>query len=91
MITEKEFDAFVEKGYWHYAKTYEKISVHWYVVRQEFADDRFFDDVVLFIRENAIPVNFRGKEFQCYFHNGYKYWTMGNPISQTRIINRNKI
>ena len=89
-MTKEQFEAFIARGNWHYAKTYEKISVHWYVVRKEFADDVTFDEVVQYIRDNAMTVYFRGRAYQCYFHNGYKYWTMGNPVNETTIINRNK-
>lgn len=90
-MTAEEFDAFVERANWRYAKTYEHISIHWYVVRKEFNDDKTFEEAVQFIRDNSTIVWFRFRKYQCYFRKGYKYWSMGNPVSETRIINRNKI
>ena len=83
-----DFDAFISSARWTFAKTYARFAPHWYCVRQEYADDATFDAAVVFIRQHAKTEYFHGKPFQCYYYNGYKYWTMGDPVPQTRIINR---
>lgn len=69
---------------------------HEYTVRKTWDDDSKFVDVVLFIRENGIKEKFWNKEYIYLTLNGYKYWTMGNPVcyidkKKTFIINRVKI
>ena len=86
-----DFDAFINRANWVWAKTYAEKAPHWYCVRKEFGDDPTFDEAVRYIRENSIEAYFWGKKFRYCFHNGYKYWTMGNPVSETTIINRTKI
>lgn len=86
-----DFDAFIARGKWTFAKTYAHFAPHWYVVRREFADDETFDAAVLHIRAHAVSEVFHGKTFQCFYYKGYKYWTMGNPVAETTIINRAKL
>lgn len=78
-----------------FAKTMPK-NPHEYSHRKDWDIDKDFVDVVLFIRENGIKEKFWRKEFIYYYHNGYKYWTMGNPVSyidrtKTYILNRAKV
>lgn len=85
------FDRFLESARWNWAKTYEKYAPHWYCVRDEFGNDTLFDEVVKFMRENSRTEYFFKKPFQYFYHDGWKYWTMGNPINETTIINRAKV
>ncbi len=69
---------------------------HEYTHRNKWINDKDFVDVVLFIRENGIKEKFYKIYFVYYYSNGYKYWTMGNPVcytdrSKTYIINRAKV
>ena len=86
-----DFDAFIARANWTFAKTYAKFAPHWYCVRKEFADDKTFDEAVLHIRAHARTELFYRKQFQCFYYKGYKYWTMGNPVNETTIINRAKL
>lgn len=86
-----DFDAFVNRAEWHWAKTYAKKAPHWYCVRAEFGDDKTFDEIVAYMRENSLTGYFYGKAFQYFFYKGWQYWTMGNPIPETTIINRKKV
>ena len=90
-MTGQEFDAFVERANWNWAKTYAKFAPHYYCVRQQFDDDATFDAVVQYIRDNSLTAYFHTKKFQYHFCNGWKYWTMGNPVAETTIINRARI
>ena len=85
------FELFLLRAKWNWAKSYAKTAPHWYVVRGEFADDALFDKVVEEMRQNSVPERFYSKTFQYFYHGGYKYWTMGNPIAETTIINRAKV
>lgn len=85
------FDEFLQRASWNWAKTYAAFAPHWYVVREQFRDDITFRKVVEYMRENSVTEDFHGKPFSYFYHNGYKYWTMGNPVEQTRIINRARV
>ena len=85
------FDTFLDKAQWNWAKTYANKAPHWYCIRAEFNDDRLFDEVVQYIRDHAVTEYFFRKPFQYFYHEGWKYWTMGNPINETTIINRAKV
>lgn len=80
---------------WVFASSMPKIP-HEYTHRQWWDNDKDFVDFVLFIRENGIKEKFWNKEYIYFYFNGYKYWTMGNPVSytdksKTFILNRAKL
>lgn len=84
----------LEKANFIFAKSMPKIP-HEYTHRESWADDKLFCDIVIFIRENGKKEKWFGKDFIYLYVNGYKYWTMGNPISyedktKTFILNRAK-
>jgi len=69
---------------------------HWYSHRNEWKKDEDFCDVVKFIRENGVKEKFYNKEYIYYYYNGFKYWTLGNPLcyfdkTKTYILNKAKI
>lgn len=70
-----------------FAKTMVKIP-HSYTLRDTWNDQEFFNECVQFIRDNGAIEFFWGKPYIYFYHNGYKYWTMGNPVEQTKLINR---
>jgi hypothetical protein len=68
---------------------------HEYSHRDIWQNDNDFVDLVLFIRKNGIKEQFLGREYIYYYYNGYKYWTLGNPVcrtdkTKTFILNRAK-
>jgi len=69
-----------------YAKSMPKMPHH-YTLRETW-DSNTFDYVVQKIRELGVPERFFKKTYIYYYANGYKYWTMGNPTDQTKLINR---
>lgn len=73
-----------------FAKTMPNIP-HEYTRRREWKDDAAFEWVVRFIRENGVQEKFGRKTFTYLYANGFKYWTMGNPVEQTILINRAKV
>ena len=50
-----------------------------------------FESIVEYIREHGVKEKFEGKEY-IYLHLGdFKYWTMGEAVKDTILINRAKI
>ncbi len=86
------FNEFISKESFVNAKSYEKTSPHEYIVCK--IDDNApqwrseFEWVVLFIRQNGYLKKFRRKEYIYFDHEGYSYWTMGEPLETTWILNR---
>lgn len=78
-----------------FAKSMPKIP-HEYTNRNTWEKDSDFVDCVLFIRINGVEERFFKRTYIYYYANGFKYWTMGNPVSftdktKTFIINRAKL
>lgn len=90
VMNKREFIEWVENHKWTFAKSMPGIP-HYYVCKHKLssADDRQkFEDAVKFIRRAGFKEKFRGREYTYFKHGSYKYWTMGNPIDQTIILNR---
>jgi len=64
---------------------------HEYTLRETWINQKDFDDVVIFIRQNGNKEYFFKKTYIYYYLEDYKYWTMGNLIEKTILINRVKI
>lgn len=79
----------LDKQKFTFAKTMSNIPHSW-SARKEWANDKDFVDVVLFMREHGVTEYFYKKPFVYFYANGFKYWTMGNDMTITRIINRAK-
>jgi hypothetical protein len=78
---------FIIDSPWVFAKTYAKTWPHEYIVRDQ-VDDALFVGLVEFIRKNGDIERFYDSKF-IYFHGpDHVYWTMGDPIEETTIINR---
>lgn len=73
-----------------FAKSMPKIP-HCWSARQDWLSDQEFNKVVIHIRMYGVTEKFWRKEYVYFYANGYKYWTMGNSIDITRIINRAKL
>lgn len=88
-MTEIELSEELEKQSWTFAKSYPTLP-HWYIVRQKM-DEQLFVDMVIKIRELGVEEKFWKKSYIYFYSNGYKYWTMGNPVNETTIINKAKV
>jgi hypothetical protein len=72
---------------WRFAKTMPKIP-HYYARRSEWGDEKDFEKVVQYIRDNGVAERFFSKSFIYFYMGGWKYWTMGEPLNETQVINR---
>ena len=81
--------AMLEDAPFRLAKTMPGIP-HEYTRRKEWIDEAAFEGVVRFIRENGVQEQFGRRTFTYFYANGFKYWTMGNPVKKTILINRAK-
>lgn len=74
---------------WQFAKTYAETAPHEYTVRQwdwDASDD--FSFMVVAIRQHGYVKKFWGKPYTYFELDGFKYWTMGAPVDETTVINR---
>ena len=83
------YDKFIKRQTWTFAKTMADIP-HWYIVKERLsADDQvLFAEFVQYIRSNGVYARFRKYNFSYLYHDGFYYWTMGEPVSKTTVINR---
>lgn len=86
MTYEEVARALLSKEY-RYAKSMPK-NPHWYSLREEWADEKQFEDVVEYIRQNGYREQFFRMAFTMFNLNGYKYWTYGDPVKETIVLNR---
>jgi hypothetical protein len=80
----KEFIAITE---WTFAKTYAPRWPHEYIVRNR-VDGSLFEQLVLHIRAHGYEGRFYSRKITYFDHDGITYWTMGEPLEETIIINR---
>lgn len=82
--------AFITASRWQFAKTMPQFP-HEYTVRawaEKAGTVPEFEHFVMFIRETGTPREWHGRRFIYLEIDGWKYWTMGNPLSETTVINR---
>lgn len=77
----------LEECQYTFAKTMQSIP-HSYCLRKKVNNNILFNDLVLSIRKHGVKEFFKGKSYIYFYANGYKYWTMGSPVSETILINR---
>lgn len=86
-MTEEDFRDFIQAHEWRFAKSMPK-NPHFYVVREKCRNDDEFVQAVSFIRKYGFPRPFFRKTYIYHDFDGNSYWTMGNSLSVTKIINR---
>jgi hypothetical protein len=89
-MNNEEVDRLLSVQPYKFAKTMASIP-HSYTLKESWADKALFDLIVQFIRDNGVKEKFFSKTYIYYYANGYKYWTMGNSIEVTKLINRAEI
>lgn len=88
------FDAVVaalEAKDWRFAKSMPTVP-HWYTLRKDWVDAIEFETLVQFMRDHGTPMRWGRMKPKPYFDaNGWRYWTMGSPLHETILINRERI
>jgi hypothetical protein len=79
--------AFVASTPWTFAKTYAATWPHEYIVRKR-VDENLFVQLVNHIRTHGYEGTFYRMSITYYDEDGLTYWTMGEPIERTTVINR---
>ena len=77
---------FVDFEQWTFAKTMPEWP-HEYLVRDR-VDTQLFESLVRHIREHGLEGRFYRRVLTYFAEDGLLYWTMGEPIEETTIINR---
>ena len=77
---------FIESSQWTFAKTMPEWP-HEYLVRGR-VDKVLFEDLVRHIRQHGFEGRFYQRALTYFAEDGLLYWTMGEPIKETIIINR---
>lgn len=77
---------FIANNRWTYAKTMPEWP-HEYIVRKN-VDENLFVKLVNHIRENGYMGRFYNRPITYFDQAGWTYWTMGEPIEETTVINR---
>ncbi len=81
--------ALLEAAPWTFAKTMPH-NPHHYTLRAKWAEADFVW-VVEQIRAHGYTERFKGRAYTLFAVNGFKYWTMGNPLPETTLINRKTV
>lgn len=79
--------AFVDESSWTFAKTYAATWPHEYLVKDK-VDTTLFLELVKHIRKHGYEGWFYKKPITYFDEAGHVYWTMGDPVEETTIINR---
>lgn len=88
--TNQDLASCLESQSWIFAKTMPN-NPHFYTLKKNWQSSILFESAVIFLRQQGVKEMFRGWSYICFNFNGYKYWTMGEPISQTVLINRKQL
>jgi hypothetical protein len=80
----------IKSNKWTFAKTFAKFAPHEYLVinKKDLNEVRRFRAFIEIIREYGYEGHFGKRVFKYFEIDGYKYWTMGAPVEETIIINR---
>ena len=89
-MTQDEVNEFISDNTWKFAKSMPK-NPHSYIVRDTCTSEDKFLDFVVYIRAYGERRRFWSKTYIYLDFHGYSYWTMGNPLTETTIINRSDI
>ena len=82
-----ELAAFVNQQEWTFAKTYASTWPHEYIVRDR-VDEGLFTRLVQHVRTFGHEESFYSKRYTYYHEAGMVYWTMGEPMEETTLVNR---
>jgi len=89
-MSKSRIDSLLDGARWKFAKTLIH-NPHHYTLRDTWESQEDFDATVMFIREHGVTERFGKRDYTVYYRDEYKYWTMGNPLEQTILINRKAV
>lgn len=91
-MDDEQMREFIEQIKWIFAKTYAEICPHEYIVKTKINFEYWdtFKAVVEYIRNVGFKALYNGRAGMYYILDEHYYWTMGEPIEFTTIINRAK-
>lgn len=73
---------------WTFAKTMAS-NPHWYTVRGDWLHGpAHWEAVVQYIRDHGRKMRFGRSDYIVWDLNGYRYWSMGDHLDRTLVINR---
>ncbi len=84
-----ELRDFIDTTEWTFAKTYALTWPHEYIVREK-VDKVLFEAFVRHICQHGFEGHFYQRVLSYFAEDGLLYWTMGEPMEETTIINRCK-
>ncbi len=87
MKDKERIEALLLGAEYRFAKTMTRWP-HWYTLRNTWKLDQDFIDCVVFIREFGYKMQWGKYNHTYYDIKGKRYWTMGNPMEITKLINR---
>ena len=87
-MNKEKWSKWINKHEWTTAKS----SPHQYIVKSKLSesDQDKFEELTQLIREEGYTDTWAGKEYTYLNIEEYRYWTMGNPIQETTVLNRAK-
>jgi hypothetical protein len=90
-MTKEEIKKYIDSVKWQIAKTMPEIP-HEYTIADWNSDKKeSFYNFVKYIRKYGKDEIFYNKKYRYLVIDNYKYWTMGEPLKETTLINREKI
>lgn len=90
VLTDDAVQALLERKAWTFAKTMPN-DPHEYTLRRDWDDPVPFDEVVHYIRRQGRREMYKGRAYTQLALGDWKYWTMGEPLPATRLINRARL
>lgn len=83
------FDDFLNKQNWIFAKTMSEIP-HYYIVRDNLLSEEkaIFDDLKKDLKEKGYFEEFQGKNYQYLNIGEYKYWVIDNILNRIKVENK---
>lgn len=89
-MTDDDIRAFIASHEWTFAKTMPQIP-HWYTLRRKARSSEQFSEFVQEIRLRGVQRLFGRRTFTYLDFEGWTYWTMGEPVDDTTLINRARL
>ena len=86
-MTRDEIAGFIASNSWTFAKTLSHIP-HEYLVKSRCSDAITFERLVLWIRKVGVRRPFGRAHYVYLDFDGWVYWSMGNTLSATSVLNR---